>query len=76
VVAIPKANSAERILENCGASDWRLSAEQIIQLDSGIQFRHRNKFDKLLRKLVPNSLHTVAVRARNMLPKRIRRLIT
>jgi len=76
VVAIPKANSAERILENCGASEWRLSAEQISQLDSGIQFRHRNKLDKLIRKLVPNSLHTVAVRARNMLPKQIRRLIT
>jgi diketogulonate reductase-like aldo/keto reductase len=76
VVAIPKANSAGRILENCGASDWRLSAEQISQLDSGIQFRHRNKLDKLIRKLVPNSLHTVAVRARNMLPKQIRRLIT
>jgi len=76
VVAIPKANSAERIVENCGASDWRLSAEQISRLDSGIQFRHRNRLDKLIRKMVPNSLHTAAVRARNMLPKRIRRLIT
>ena len=76
VVAIPKANSAERILENCAASDWRLSAEQIGQLDSGIQFRHRNKFDTLLRKLIPGSLYGVAVKTRNLLPRRIRRLIS
>src|SRR5579864_6899796 len=29
VVAIPKANSETHILENCAASDWRLSAQQI-----------------------------------------------
>jgi diketogulonate reductase-like aldo/keto reductase len=76
VVAIPKANSEARIMENCGASDWRLSLEQISQLDTAIQFRHRNKLDALARKLMPNSLQRIAVRARNLLPRRLRRLIT
>jgi diketogulonate reductase-like aldo/keto reductase len=33
VVAIPKSNSLDRTIENCGASGWRLSTEQIDQLD-------------------------------------------
>src|SRR5580704_14117100 len=40
VVAIPKAGSREHLLDNCGASDWRLSSEQIALLDARIQFRH------------------------------------
>lgn len=33
VVAIPKSNSLKRTVENCGASGWRLSADQIEKLD-------------------------------------------
>ena len=33
VIAIPKSNSLTRIEENCGASGWTLSAEQIRALD-------------------------------------------
>lgn len=33
VIAIPKSNRAERILENTGASGWRLTAEQVKLLD-------------------------------------------
>ena len=29
VIAIPKSNSAARVVENCGASGWRLSPDQI-----------------------------------------------
>ena len=29
VIAIPKSNSVERTVENCGASGWRLTAEQV-----------------------------------------------
>lgn len=76
VIAIPKANSEAHILENCGASGWRLSAEQIAQINSRILFRHRNKFDALARKLMPRSLHKIAVRARDLLPPRLRRLIS
>lgn len=76
VVAIPKANSEAHILENCGASDWRLSAEQIALMNTRIQFRQRNKFDALARKLLPPSLHKIAIRARNLLPRRLRRLVS
>ena len=34
VIAIPKSNSFERTEENCGASGWRLNAEQIARLDA------------------------------------------
>jgi len=33
VIAIPKSNSIERTVENCGSSGWHLSAEQIRRLD-------------------------------------------
>ena len=34
VVAIPKANSVERVVEDCGASGWRLTDQQIETLDT------------------------------------------
>ena len=34
VVTIPKSNSLARTEENCGASSWRLSPEQLTRLDS------------------------------------------
>lgn len=33
MVAIPKSDSVHRTAENCGASGWRLSEEQILRLD-------------------------------------------
>ena len=33
VIAIPKSNRVERMVENCGASGWRLSTEQVEALD-------------------------------------------
>jgi diketogulonate reductase-like aldo/keto reductase len=37
VIAIPKSNRQERIAENCRASGWRLSPEQIQRLDAAFQ---------------------------------------
>ena len=37
VIEIPKSNSIERTEENCGASGWRLSPEQIDQLDQAFR---------------------------------------
>ena len=37
VVAIPKSNSVARTEENCGASGWRLSSEQMRTLDEAFQ---------------------------------------
>lgn len=33
VIAIPKSNSTARVVENCGASGWRLTPEQVTCLD-------------------------------------------
>jgi len=33
VIAIPKSNHVDRTVENCGASGWRLSSEQVRVLD-------------------------------------------
>lgn len=34
IIAIPKSNRLERIEENCGASGWRLSPDQVERLDA------------------------------------------
>lgn len=34
VIVIPKSNSEARVVENCGASGWRLSEEQVRWLDT------------------------------------------
>jgi diketogulonate reductase-like aldo/keto reductase len=75
VVAIPKGNTVEHILDNCAASDWRLSAEQIALLDSKIQYRARNRLDTWMRQRTPRQLQTVALRALNYLPRGLRRRI-
>ncbi|MBM3225286.1 MAG: aldo/keto reductase [Candidatus Tectomicrobia bacterium] len=37
VIAIPKSDSVERTVENCQASDWRLTPTQIRQLDDAFR---------------------------------------
>ena len=76
VVAIPKGNSEEHILDNCAASDSRLSAEQLCSLDAAIQYRHRGRFDTLVRRWIPRQLGPLAVRALNSLPGGIRRRLS
>jgi diketogulonate reductase-like aldo/keto reductase len=73
VVAIPKGNSTEHILDNCGASDWRLSQEQLALLNSRIHYRQRSRFDMLVRQWMPGPLQAFAVRTVNSLPKSLRR---
>ena len=34
VIAIPKSDRVDRALENCGASGWRLSSNQVKTLDA------------------------------------------
>lgn len=53
VVAIPKGNSREHILENCGASGWSLSKEQVALLDSRVRYRRRSQLEVLLRRFTP-----------------------
>jgi diketogulonate reductase-like aldo/keto reductase len=75
VVAIPKANCESRVIENCGASDWRLTPEDVALLDARIQYRHRNRFDTLVRKYMPVPLQRIAVEAMKRLPRSLRRRI-
>lgn len=75
VVAIPKGNSVEHVLDNCGASGWRLPGAVMDALERGIQFRQRSRAEILLRRVVPASLGTLAQRCLNRLPKRVRRWV-
>lgn len=76
VVAIPGSNSGGHLLENCGASDWRLTAEQMHRLNTGIQYRRRNRVDVLLRRSLPPGMTTAVLRIAKWLPRGIRRRFT
>lgn len=73
VVTIPKGNSVEHIIDNCGASDWRLSSEQLARINSRIQYRRRSKFDTMIRRWMPSSLQSLAIQTLNVLPRGVRR---
>ena len=73
VVAIPMSNAEEHLLENCAASGWRLTAEQATLLDTNIRFRHRGRFDVLVRRHMPAGLQSMALRAVKWLPPGLRR---
>lgn len=75
VVTIPKGGSEEHVLENCAATGWRLTPEQLALLDATIEYRHRNRFDEAVRQLMPRSWQRVARRAVDYLPRSVRRRI-
>jgi len=50
LIVIPKAASEAHVAENCGASGWQLSAEQIKHLGLNIGFRRRGGLDLFLRR--------------------------
>ena len=60
VIAIPKSNSLERIQENCDASGWRLTAEQIKALDEGIRpYGQVDYLKNLILEVVPTLRRSV-----------------
>jgi diketogulonate reductase-like aldo/keto reductase len=73
VVVIPKGNSIAHVLDNCGASGWRLSAEQFRRLDEGILFRRRTGVYSRLRRLVPNEAGPFVKKCIRRLPPALRR---
>lgn len=75
VVVIPKGNSAEHMLENCGASDWRLSPEHISRLDEAIVFGRRGWVDTLVRRCLPPGLKRGLKDFARHLPPSLRRKI-
>jgi diketogulonate reductase-like aldo/keto reductase len=75
VVAIPKANSVGHLVENCGASGWRLTAEQYGRLNEGIRFRRRSRLELVLRRLVPRGAGGFILQCIHRLPPALRRRI-
>lgn len=73
VVAIPKSSSEAHVLENCGASGWRLSQGQYQMLEKEIVFRRRTGVDALLRRLVPSGATSFAKQCIRRLPPSFRR---
>jgi diketogulonate reductase-like aldo/keto reductase len=51
VVTIPKSNSVDRVKENCGASSFELSGEELELLETEIRFRRRGNAEVGLRRI-------------------------
>jgi diketogulonate reductase-like aldo/keto reductase len=75
VVAIPKGNSMEHVVENCGAAGWRLTVEQRSLLERKVRRRCRMPFEDWLRRSVPTDLKQVIRSVAGKLPRPLRRLI-
>lgn len=57
VIAITKSNSFERLVEDCGASGWRLTEDQIQRLSLSIRYRNRSAAEAALRRIARRILH-------------------
>lgn len=75
VFVIPKGNSVAHILENCGASDWRLTPEQEALLTHRIRWRRRSALETVLRRLAPRGVKQVVKRIVERLPAGVRRRV-
>jgi diketogulonate reductase-like aldo/keto reductase len=73
VVAIPKGNSTAHVVENCGASGWRLTAEQRRLLDRSIRWRRRGRMETLVRGVLPPPLKRAVRDIVQRLPRSLRR---
>lgn len=62
VIAIPKANSIDHVVENYGASGWWLSPDQIRLLEEGIRFRKRGHTEEALRRMARRLLQRLGHR--------------
>jgi len=75
VVAIPGSNSTAHIIENCRASDWRLSPEQLALFDRTIRHRQRTRFDMMLKRYTPRPIKKFGLLVLGYLPRGLRRRI-
>jgi diketogulonate reductase-like aldo/keto reductase len=76
VVAIPKGNTTAHILENCGASGWRLTAEQLGFLDRSIRWRRRSRMEVFLKNVLPPPMKQALGNLVQILPRSLRRRFT
>jgi diketogulonate reductase-like aldo/keto reductase len=56
VVTIPKANPVEHVKENCAASDFQLSCEELEMLDNKIEYGRRGSAEIFLRRIARRGL--------------------
>ncbi len=56
IVTIPKANSIEHVKENCAASDFQLSPEEIKLLDEKVECDRRGTVEVFLRRVARQGL--------------------
>jgi diketogulonate reductase-like aldo/keto reductase len=59
VVTIPKSDSPEHVKENCAASDFQLSPEEIQLLTTNVQFDRRGPFEVALRRAARHALQMI-----------------
>jgi diketogulonate reductase-like aldo/keto reductase len=52
VFAIPKGDSETHILDNCGASGWRLSPAQVQLLNEQVHFARRGAIERIVRRVL------------------------
>ena len=76
VVAIPKGNSTAHVVENCGASGWRLTAEQRRLLDRRIRWRRRGRMEAFVRGVLPPPIKRAVRDIAQKLPPGLRRRFT
>jgi diketogulonate reductase-like aldo/keto reductase len=51
VVTIPKASTAAHVIEDCGASGWRLSVEEYASLERNIHYKRRGRIELAARRV-------------------------
>jgi diketogulonate reductase-like aldo/keto reductase len=56
VIAIPKTESLDHLAENCGASDWRLTSDQVALLERGVRYRCRSRLETALRRFARRTI--------------------
>jgi diketogulonate reductase-like aldo/keto reductase len=59
VIVIPKTESFDHLEENCGASDWRLTSEQVALLERGVRCRRRSRLETALRRFVRRTIQRI-----------------
>jgi diketogulonate reductase-like aldo/keto reductase len=62
VVTIPKGSSLEHVRENCQASDFELTPEELRLLDSKVRYRNRGSVERTLRRV---ARHVLQLTGRN-----------
>lgn len=73
VVVIPKGNSVGHVIENCAASGWRLSTEDLWRLDTQFVSRRRHAMEVMLRRVLPRGAKRTIHHAVQWLPAGLRR---